>query len=914
MAGTVRFLLFCSLAFPLASGCGDGGGTTENQSGLPTLGALWQMVQDSTAPDPDGDHMPSDVEAVVGTDPNDRDTDRDGLPDNYEIFGSGYFDDDDFVPDLDKDGYVAPVDADDDGDRRNDGETMDTDKDGVPNYLEYYGYTYDWMTERFVPWNGDPGVPHFQTDPLQSSTDQDAFPDGMEVSEAIMDVSVEAPGDDPCVPAYPNIVVQLMTYAVTLNEEITYTEGGSLAKGTTWNRETEQTSSRSSEFNWEVGVSTKIGMSAAGPSGEVSTHYDFGGAYTSTQTTSTAVSKGGSVLDERNWSKARSMNPTEAARIKLCLKVHNYGTATASNIIPTLTLRIGGINVATFEPGNAQINTLVPGGTYPPEPNVYWVVDSIDTGAGITPLTLTMDELRALERGAPVSLTVTQLLADVMLQTESQGWVSAGDANEYLARCDAVSANLRVEVADGSFIHYLVYADDAPSAPRITLRDALRCIGMDESGMLAYRDITGAPALTSLADYRFVFDRETLLANGWDLSTQPITPPSGEFTVADTVLNPGTTLFVKSPRDISDTGPIIYYANADTQMMEVTLCASDYQGIEAVYFLNKDYDSDPDDNPPLQMVEEIPDSGFYFLIVPDTDYVFDGTERVLVRNIIDQEAERTVDIVYYEQPPQPVPPVFNSVRLEISSDPPTIYANVTSPNPIFPVKWVRAYHPVLDNGFVELTAPINFYEDPDGWIANLPDFWAFTNLKLVAYIAPGYWSEINLTPENVTNQLVRSGTVTMYGEFDWTATDEWITSHLNIDAASYYQTGWHTYPWMPSAQDVLLYGYDISLFATAASSNMWWIRFWQPHVLIDEQVYDFDQIDPAFIEAAFTTDVKDAGDYQYNSEGTIFVFQSDSGHLVKAMIRKISNSDKGWPSEYHRRWMIIDYVVYEPNP
>jgi hypothetical protein len=31
-------------------------------------------------------------------------------------------------------------------------------------------------------------------------------------------------------------------------------------------------------------------------------------------------------------------------------------------------------------------------------------------------------------------------------------------------------------------------------------------------------------------------------------------------------------------------------------------------------------------------------------------------------------------------------------------------------------------------------------------------------------------------------------------------------------------------------------------------------------------------------------------------------------------ITTISNSDKGWPSEYHRRWMIVQYVVYEPNP
>jgi hypothetical protein len=895
MTGAFRFLLSAFLAAALLGGCGGGGSTPADQSDLPTLGVLWQAVQDSAAPDGADDFLPGDVEAVVGTDPNDRDTDRDGLPDNYEIFGSGYFDADDLVPDVDQDGVIAPLDADDDHDGQNDGEVMDTDGDGVANYLEYYGYTYDWMTERFVPWNGDPDVPHWRTDSLQASTDQDAFPDGMEVSEAIMDVAVEKPGNDPLVPAYPNIVVQLMTYAVTLNEEITYTDGGSLAKGNTWNRETSQTSSRSIETNWEVGIETEIGMSAAGPSGKVSTHFNFGGAYTGTQTTSTAVSTGSSVLDERSWSRARCINPTEAARIKLCLKVHNFGTACASNIIPTLTLRIGGINVATFEPGNAQINMLVPGGTYPPEPNVYWVVDSIDTGTGIASLTLTLDELRALERGAPVSLTVTQLLADVMLATDTQGWTSAGDANEYLARCDAVGANLRVEVEDGSFVHYLVYADDAPSAPPMTLRDALRCIGMDESGTLAYRDTDGAPASTSLAGYTFVFDRATLLANGWDLSTVPITAPSGEFTLADTVLNPDTTLFVKSPREGSDSGPVIHYANADPQTMEVTLCASDYQGIASVLFHDKEGTA-------LQMVEDIPDSGFYYLILPDADYALDGTETVVVRNIIDQETEQVVDLIYYEQPPQPELPVFNAVRLDTTEDLPTIYANVTDPNPIFPIKWVRVFHDVLPQGYLDLAPPANSYEDPDGWIAYMPAGWEYTDLKVVAYIAPGVWSEVTLSSEDVLT-IVRSGTVTMYGEFDWTGTDEWITSHFNADTGAYHQSGWHGYAWMPSDP-----AWDISLWATAASSNMWWIRFTQPHAHVAAA---FDAVDPALIQAELNVpgNVLPANSYQYGQDA-VLVFESDEGHLVKMKITGISNSDKGWPSEYHRRWLTIQYVVY----
>ena len=41
----------------------------------------------------------------------------------------------------------------------------------MPNYLEVYGYTYEWMTGRFVSWNGDPDETHFFTDPLPQTAD-----------------------------------------------------------------------------------------------------------------------------------------------------------------------------------------------------------------------------------------------------------------------------------------------------------------------------------------------------------------------------------------------------------------------------------------------------------------------------------------------------------------------------------------------------------------------------------------------------------------------------------------------------------------------------------------------------------------------------------------------------------------------
>ena len=89
--------------------------------------------------DSDGDSIPDMVEQELGTDPNNRDSDFDGLVDNYELFPDGYRRKDP-LPDRDGDGRHAAVDSDEDGDRINDGELIDTDGDGVPNFLEFYGW------------------------------------------------------------------------------------------------------------------------------------------------------------------------------------------------------------------------------------------------------------------------------------------------------------------------------------------------------------------------------------------------------------------------------------------------------------------------------------------------------------------------------------------------------------------------------------------------------------------------------------------------------------------------------------------------------------------------------------------------------------------------------------------------------
>jgi len=711
----------------LLAGCG-GGGLNRNPTGLPTLGELEQRNEVSTAPDSDGDYIKDDVEALLGTNPKDRDTDHDGLMDHVEVFGVGHFDPAAYVPDGDRDALAAARDSDDDGNGENDGFVRDTDGDGVPDFLEYYGYLYDWMTGRFVSWNGDPAIRHFRTDPLQPSTDQDPYPDGMEVSGAFMDVSVQSPGDHPLIPAYPNIVMRLAGYAITLNEDITYSEGESLAKGQSWSRSMQSTQSRTNERHWDAGF--EVGYSGLSPHAVFS--FSYGESHSNTNTTSTGTSSGSSVLSEANWSRARSVNPTDAARIKLFLRVENRGSAPASNIVPTLTLRIGGVNVATFEPGNSQINMLTPGGTYPAEEGVYWVVDSIDTGTGIVPLSLTMSELRALEAGAPVNIGMTQISADVMIMDDDGHWTSAGDCNEYIARCDAVCANLRFDMLDGSCVHYLVYAHDSRTAPPVTLRDALDWVGVDKDDVIYYDDKDGQPTWESLEGWKFVFDPDTLEANGYDFDQGG--RPTPDFSEEDMILGPDTVVLVKAPRDPNQPGPAILFGYVDPDTLEVKCCVSDYEGIDRVALRDSSGELD------LALDEEVEGTGFYSGWL-ERDQIQDDVELwFTVENLAGEITEREAGRLHVYRGPWAPDIAFTTLNVPDRE----LYANVKSSaehDPHSNVQWVRAYHPALPDDYIELEPVANAYEDPYGYSCELPLNFTGNGIKVVAYVAPGIYSE-----------------------------------------------------------------------------------------------------------------------------------------------------------------------------
>ena len=266
----------------------------------------------------------------------------------------------------------------------------DLDEDGLSNGLEQNGYYWDSDSLKIIAWDGDPNQPYFITDPLQASTDQDPYSDYTEVSGVNLDVGVFAPEDHPLVAARPRIVVRMEEFEVIPLGTITDSRGGS--QGSSY------TNSTSNSSTWGVSVTQGVEYGTGGVKGSTSVT----GSYSETTTTTTSSTSS----SEINWQNARSLNPGEAAKLELIVYLENVGSTEALDIIPTVNLKIGDKIIATFD--LPETESLTPKNTTGSR-----TVNFNVSQAGGQNILVTLDELKAIQRGAPFTLEVVQMQGNV---------------------------------------------------------------------------------------------------------------------------------------------------------------------------------------------------------------------------------------------------------------------------------------------------------------------------------------------------------------------------------------------------------------------------------------------------------------------------------------------------------------------
>ena len=176
-----------------------------------------------------------------------------------------------------------------------------------------------------------------------------------------------------------------------------------------------------------------------------------------------------------NWSKTQSSNPSEAARLKLRVFMENIGSASALDVVPTFNLMIGNKTFATIT-ANQTANILSAKGTgnsrYPQTGTIV-----IDKDENNNDIILSLEELKSIQMGAPISLVVVQVDANVVRwNSATQDWTSNISWTSFENEINPVSVELRAEFGTDESKIYHVFAGTEYWDPQYTLHDLLKNI------------------------------------------------------------------------------------------------------------------------------------------------------------------------------------------------------------------------------------------------------------------------------------------------------------------------------------------------------------------------------------------------------------------------------------------------------
>ncbi|PRT22668.1 binary toxin-like calcium binding domain-containing protein [Bacillus thuringiensis] len=321
----------------------------------------------------------------------------------------------------------------------------DWDNDGIPNDIEEKGFkiVFNEKTGKNEAqlWDEtkDSGKKRFITNPRSANSDGDPFTDSYEVEYYDSDSDVDF---NPMIANVPNLQIAVKRIDITPVASITDSNGESRTKS--WEK------SLSVQHSFNVGLTGEGGATGSPvgpiPSGSASLNVGYGYSNTKTETES--------ISNSFDWSTAKTVDTNNAANVKFHLEYKNTGTASAGDVSPHFNVRLGNkiINTvkATQDRYKARLLTTEKGGSNKTE----ILMDSVESQADVK-ISLTLDELRAVEQGAPLSIEVLPTSTMNVYTMKDGKFENLGDWSHFASNVNA--STTLVETNYGSIPKYRVY-------------------------------------------------------------------------------------------------------------------------------------------------------------------------------------------------------------------------------------------------------------------------------------------------------------------------------------------------------------------------------------------------------------------------------------------------------------------------
>ncbi|MBF7150836.1 binary toxin-like calcium binding domain-containing protein [Bacillus toyonensis] len=315
--------------------------------------------------------------------------------------------------------------------------TDDLDQDGIINDLEVNGYVWNPYTfefEAYDPNNSQhAGLEVYRTRPDAKSTSGDPYDDARKASKLNL-AHVRPPFDHPSVAAYPIIKANVLEYTVTPIADITDSQGNSISSTFSESVTTVDTQTHGSSFETSYGFAWDSGFEH---------NFNITTGYSGSRTWGTESTRETGGGEEFNWETAVTYNTSEAADLDFTVTFTNEGSLYAANIIPTFNIILGGKVIFTHSPA-IPVAGLGPGETSP--------IFNIDK------IRISLDDLKAIQLGAPIELEMTQVEADIRERNEQGNWVVIGEWPDIYYEIDPKTVTFLYTEQDGTQTEYHVAA------------------------------------------------------------------------------------------------------------------------------------------------------------------------------------------------------------------------------------------------------------------------------------------------------------------------------------------------------------------------------------------------------------------------------------------------------------------------